>query len=293
MYENPFPNVDDLVMVKVKSIAEMGAYVSLLEYGDREGMILLSELSRRRIRSINKLIKVGKQEVVVVLRVDQEKGYIDLSKRRVSPEEIAKCEERFSKSKHVHSILRHVAEVMHRPMEELYSSIGWPLFRAYGHAYDAFMLAIHDEEVVFGKLKELGHDIPTDIREELMENIKRRLTPKPLKMRADFEATCFTYDGIDAIREALRKGETACDNQCQFSLVAPPLYVVSTNTLEKEGGVKLLTIALEAAAAELQARGGEMTVKARGAARCVRGGGADGGPHRLRHARSARRTSAS
>jgi hypothetical protein len=68
---------------QVKSIAEMGAYVSLLEYNGIEGMILLSELSRRRIRSITKLIKVGRQEPVMVLRVDKEKGYIDLSKRCV------------------------------------------------------------------------------------------------------------------------------------------------------------------------------------------------------------------
>ena len=72
-------------------------------------MILLSELSRRRIRSIQKLIRVGRNEVVVVLRVDKEKGYIDLSKRRVSPEDIVKCEERYMKSKAVASILRHVA----------------------------------------------------------------------------------------------------------------------------------------------------------------------------------------
>lgn len=74
---------------QVRSIAEMGAYVSLLEYGGIEGMILLSELSRRRIRSVQKLIKVGRQEPVMVLRVDKEKGYIDLSKRRVSPEDLA------------------------------------------------------------------------------------------------------------------------------------------------------------------------------------------------------------
>jgi translation initiation factor 2 subunit 1 len=36
-------------------------------------------------------------------------GYIDLSKRRVSPEDIVKCEERYMKSKTVASILRHVA----------------------------------------------------------------------------------------------------------------------------------------------------------------------------------------
>jgi hypothetical protein len=36
----------------------MGAYVQLLEYDNIEGMILLSELTRRRIRSVSKLIKV-------------------------------------------------------------------------------------------------------------------------------------------------------------------------------------------------------------------------------------------
>merc|ERR1719243_542113 len=110
MYEEKYPEVDEVVMVQVKSIAEMGAYVSLLEYDNIDGMILLSELSRRRIRSINKLIRVGKNEVVIVLRVDKEKGYIDLSKRRVSPEDIAEAEERFNKSKMTHSVLRHVAE---------------------------------------------------------------------------------------------------------------------------------------------------------------------------------------
>jgi translation initiation factor 2 subunit 1 len=52
----------------------MGAYVKKLEYDNIDGMILLSELSRRRIRSIQKLIRIGRNEVVVVLRVDKEKG---------------------------------------------------------------------------------------------------------------------------------------------------------------------------------------------------------------------------
>jgi hypothetical protein len=82
MYEQKYPKVDDLVMVEVKSIEEMGAYVALKEYNDIEGMILLSELSRRRIRSINKIIRVGRLEVVVVLRVDEDKGTFQRSKER-------------------------------------------------------------------------------------------------------------------------------------------------------------------------------------------------------------------
>ncbi|CAF1209927.1 unnamed protein product, partial [Didymodactylos carnosus] len=98
-YKQKLPETDDLVMVNVVNIEEMGVYVHLLEYNNIEGMILLTELSRRRIRSINKLIRVGRNEVVVVVRVDRDKGYIDLSKRRVSPEDISKCEEKFVRAK--------------------------------------------------------------------------------------------------------------------------------------------------------------------------------------------------
>jgi len=49
-------------------------------------MILLTELSRRRIRSINKLIRVGRNEVVVVVRVDRDKGFslIEQKKRNLN-----------------------------------------------------------------------------------------------------------------------------------------------------------------------------------------------------------------
>jgi translation initiation factor 2 subunit 1 len=61
------------------SLSEAILTNSQLEYDNTEGMILLSELSRRRIRSVQKLIRVGRNEVVVVLRVDKEKGVPDIS----------------------------------------------------------------------------------------------------------------------------------------------------------------------------------------------------------------------
>ena len=36
-YENRYPEIDDVVMVNVRSIADMGAYVHLLEYNNIEG----------------------------------------------------------------------------------------------------------------------------------------------------------------------------------------------------------------------------------------------------------------
>lgn len=258
MYEKKYPDVDDLVMVNVKSIAEMGAYVSLLEYNNIEGMILLSELSRRRIRSVSKLIRVGRQEVVVVLRVDKEKGYIDLSKRRVAPEEVAKCEERYNKSKAVHSIMRHVAETMQKNLEDLYVQFGWPLYTKFGHAYDAFKIAITDPDSVF-----TGINIEEDVKQCLIKNIQRRLTPQPLKVRADLEVTCFHYEGIDAIKAALKAGEAMGTTECPINikLVAPPLYVMVGTYLDKDYGINHLTKAIETIKNELTSRKGELIVK--------------------------------
>jgi translation initiation factor 2 subunit 1 len=141
-YEQQYPENDEVVVVNVTDIGEMGAYVTLLEYDNIQGMILLSELSRKRIRSINKLVRINRNEVVMVIRVDKEKGYIDLSKRRVAPEDVAKCEDRYNKAKAVHSVLRHVADQNRMSLEDLYQKVGWPLYKKYTHAYDAFKLAL-------------------------------------------------------------------------------------------------------------------------------------------------------
>lgn len=259
MYENRFPEVDELVVVNVRQIQEMGAYVKLLEYDNIEGMVLLSELSRRRIRSVQKHIRVGRNEVVVVLRVDKEKGYIDLSKRRVSPEDVVKCEERFNKSKAVHSIMRHIAEKHNVPLETMYTTIGWPLYRKYGHAYDAFKLAITNPDHVFEGLEPPKSGVIND----LLAQISRRLTPQPIKIRADVEVTCFGYEGINAIKAALKAAEDVHTEEVpiKVKLVAPPLYVLLTNALDKSLGLKKLEEAIGAIEKSITASNGTCTVK--------------------------------
>ena len=260
-YENKYPEIESVVMVNVRNIADMGAYVSLLEYDNIEGMILLSELSRRRIRSIHKLIRVNRNEVVMVLRVDKEKGYIDLSKRRVSPEDVAACEDRFNKAKAVHGVLRHLAERRKLYLEDLYEKIGWPLYKKYGHAYDAFKMAISEDKTVADPFSEL--DVPAEMIEELKTYILRRLAPQPIKIRSDVEVSCFTYEGIDAIKTALNAGiEVGTDQSpIRIKLIAPPIYVLSTTTLEKEAGIALLNKSIDTIREKITEKGGKIDVK--------------------------------
>ena len=257
-YEQRFPDVETLVMVNVKKVEALGAYVSLMEYNDIEGMVLLSELSRRRIRSINKLIRVGRQEVVLVLRVDKEKGYVDLSKRRVPSEDIAKFTSYYNKSKAVNSVLFNVAKTCNVWLEDLYKNIAWPLYSKYGHAYDGFKLAVSDPDTVFE-----GLTIPEKIMKALMKDVNRKLATKAIKVRADVELTCFTSEGIDAIKAALIAGKQSNPKaNISIKLVAPPLYVMTMQALDKKQGIATLNEAIAKATEVITAKGGRMNVKA-------------------------------
>jgi translation initiation factor 2 subunit 1 len=67
------------------------------------------------------------------------------------------------------------------------------------------------------------------------------MTPQPLKIRADVELTCFAYDGIERIKDAMRAAEATSTEECpvKMKLVAPPLYVLTTQTLDKQKGVEV------------------------------------------------------
>ncbi|EDV23203.1 Eukaryotic translation initiation factor 2 subunit 1 [Trichoplax sp. H2] len=263
-YSNKFPEVEDVVMVNVRSIAEMGAYVNLLEYNNIEGMILLSELSRRRIRSVNKLIRIGRNECVVVIRVDKEKGYIDLSKRRVSPEEVKKCEEKFAKAKVVNSILRNVAQSLNyetnEQLEELYTKSAWYFDerdKKPGVGYEYFKRAISDTSIV----DQL--DLDDDVKECLINHIARRLSPQKVKVRADIEVTCYTYEGVEAVKAALHAGleKSTTEVPIKINLIAPPLYVVSAQTMDKTEGVKIVEDAIKAIELAIKQKEGQFNVQ--------------------------------
>ena len=154
--------------------------------------------------------------------------------------------------------MRHVAEKTSTPIEDLYQTIGWPLNKKYGHAIDAFKLSITNtdvwNEVTFSN---------NVVKDELVSYIGKRLTPQPTKVRSDVEVTCFGYDGIDAVKDALRCAEArnTADTQVKVKLVSPPLYVLTSQTLDKTVGIKVLEEAIEDITTNIRKAGGNCTVK--------------------------------
>jgi len=99
MYENIYPEKDELVYAKVVEIKDNNAYASLCEYDNIHGMIYNKEITDKKCKSIRQFISIGKNEVLTVLNVDSNKGFIDLSKKRVGPDEIKECKKNMGNQK--------------------------------------------------------------------------------------------------------------------------------------------------------------------------------------------------
>ncbi|RLN19729.1 hypothetical protein C2845_PM02G29070 [Panicum miliaceum] len=105
--------------------------------------------------------------------------------------------------------------------------------------------------------------VTPEVKDSLVKNIRRRMTPQPLKIRADVEMKCFQFDGVLHIKQAMKKAEASGNDNCpvKIKLVAPPLYVLTTQTLDKEQGISVLTDAIKACTAEIEKYKGKLVVK--------------------------------
>lgn len=138
-------------------------------------------------------------------------------------------------------MLRHVAQTHDLWLEDLYKQVGWPLYKSkYKHAYKAFEALMKGDDIfkeagitvsrrtrtdrrleaagglVGGHVHAYGgrmEQVDDKIKEAITDYIKKRLAPRQIKIRSDIEVTCFTYEGIDAIKVRARRRR-----QCRSSV---------------------------------------------------------------------------
>lgn len=173
----------------------------------------------------------------MVIRVDTENGFIDLSKKRV-PKHLEKAmQDKFAKGKLMMTILRAVRRKTEVKVGDIYEKLVWPLQAQGDHVIDILTARLKKLDDIVDPL-ELDGEVKTVLKEEIL----RRLTPKPVKICSQIEITCFSPEGIDAIKEALRAGEECSTREIEIrvTIVASPLYTLSATTKWKHECYQLM-----------------------------------------------------
>ena len=107
IYNKKFPVVDEVVIAKIDNINELGINVSLIHYDNLKGYISYSEVSRKKKFNVNKILIVGKETHLIVINIDPDKGFVDLSKRTINNEEITLFDEKYKIYIKLYNMFRH------------------------------------------------------------------------------------------------------------------------------------------------------------------------------------------
>ena len=79
-----YPSPGEIVIGTVTRVLDFGAFVSLDEYEDKEGMVHISEVAPGWVKDIRDHVKKGQKVVCKVLSVNPKRGHIDLSIKDVT-----------------------------------------------------------------------------------------------------------------------------------------------------------------------------------------------------------------
>jgi translation initiation factor 2 subunit 1 len=217
-----WPEIGDLVMATVETVTDFGAYVKLDEYNKR-GLLHVSEISSSWIRNIRDFVREGQKLVLKVLRVDPEKGHVDLSLRRVTKREKIEKTMAWKKERKADALIRDVAEKTGLPLEEVCSKAGAPMEDEYG-LYEGFEKAVKEG---VESLTKIG--VPEEIAKAIVEVGQERIRVPMVRVKGTVELRCMKPNGVKIIREAFssaRKTEKLGSTKLRFYVVAAPKYSI-------------------------------------------------------------------
>lgn len=251
-----WPEPGDLIIATVETVTDYGAYVKLDEY-DKRGLLHVSEISSSWIRNIRDFVREGQKVVLKVLRVDTEKGHIDLSLRRVTKRERIEKIMAWKKERKAEALLRSVSEKTGLPVEELYEKAG-KLLDEYG-LYESFEKAVKEGPETLTKL-----GISEEIAKAFFEVAQERIHIPMVKVKGVVELRCVKPNGVKVIKEAFanaKKGERLGSAKLRFYVIAAPKYSIEVLAEDYKHGEDILQKVAQNILTSVNKDGGEGTFR--------------------------------
>ncbi len=249
-----FPEQDELVVAQVIHVERMHIYCDLEDYegnssGRRaRGMVHISELANRWIRNISNYVKINQRIVLKVLRVNPDKGHIDLSLRRVNNEQQNSVMSDWKFERKCENLFRLFGSQNNMELNEVYEKIGFPLMDTYGTLHDAFD-AIKEDGIE--ELKKLEIDAPDEIITKLFTLIDSNIALSQVEIEGKFEIIVYDENGVEVIKNAFKAArEIKKDKLMDLSIhyIGAPTYsmrITASNYRQAEGYLKEVTSTIQ------------------------------------------------
>lgn len=212
------PERGEIVMATVTKVMDHGAYVDLDEYDGMQGFLHISEIAPGWIRSVNRFVKYGEKKVLLVKKVNLDRGDIDLSLKQVSKDQKKqklKEVKKFEKGKTLLQSVKEKAKITDVELDELEENI----YSKFDSVYDAFIEIGRKGIDVIDELK-----IPKKTA-VVIEDVCSKIKLPSVEIRGIMEITNNGSNGVESIKKTLLNATK--DSATVISYLGAPKYRLS------------------------------------------------------------------
>lgn len=213
------PEQGEIVLATVTKVMDHGAYVSLDEYDDIQGFLHISEIAPGWIRSVNRFVKDGEKKVLLVKKVNLERGDIDLSLKQVSKDQKKqklKEVKKFEKGRTLLQSVKERAALSDKEIDDLEDSI----YSKFDSVYDAFV------EIGRNGINSVSYLKISKKMASAIEEVCSKIKLPSVEIRGIMEITSSKPDGIEIIKKILLN-VTKKDSTIGISYLGAPKYRLS------------------------------------------------------------------
>ena len=221
MERKGWPESDELGVCTVKQVKDFGAFTELDEYGNKEGLIHISEVAAGWVKYIRDHVREGQKIVCKVLNVDSEKQHIDLSYKDVNEHQRREKIQAWKNEQKAEKWISYVAEITNTSQAKLDDLIDL-LYEHFDSVYEAFEDGMRNGPEA---LMEMGVD---EKHAEAISRVGSENIKIPyVEISGYVDITCPLPDGVDVINTTLKsasKIKVDDDINIDVSYVGAPRY---------------------------------------------------------------------
>lgn len=232
-----WPEKGELVVCTVRELKTFGVFVSLEEYGGKEGFIHISEVSTGWVKHLRDYVREGQKIVCKVLAVDERRGHIDLSLKAVKEGLKRERIKAWKNEKKARKWLS-LAAIPESELQELETK----LVDAYGSLYDAFQQIYKTGKRALTKLG-IEEALADKIHKIALANVK----PPSVHITGYVELKCPLPNGVEIIKNALMEAKKVAKDGFECSYVGAPRYRIRITAPDYKKAESILNEAANAA----------------------------------------------
>lgn len=216
-----FPEEGELVLCTVTKIYHTSIFVNMDEYNNRSGMINISEIAPGRIRNLRDYVQEGKKVVCKVIKVNTQRGHIDLSYRRVNDNQRRNKIEEIKQEQKAEKMIEDISKILKRDVKILFNEIYSKIEKDYDNMYNFFMDVALEETSVDEYIKDASTN------KELKDLISKRVKPPIVEIKGELLLYSKEPNGLEIIKEILSDIE---DEHTNLTYDAGGKYKIKINS---------------------------------------------------------------